>query len=95
MAKPAPAARPAAPAGLSTAMKRWWQEVVGAHELEPHRLRLLHLACQTWDRFDQARQIIAACKFSQSDNFPPLGGAPGSAAGRPARRARIKIYRAW
>jgi hypothetical protein len=72
--KPAPAARPAAPAGLSPAMARWWDQVLREHELEPHRLHLLELACRAKDRCEEARVAIAQKGTTYEDRF----GAPGS-----------------
>jgi phage terminase small subunit len=74
-AKPAPAARTPAPAppDLSEAMQRWWGEVVKEHdELELHQLQILRLACQAWDRCEQARKAIAEHGTTYEDRF----GAP-------------------
>jgi hypothetical protein len=93
MAKPAPAARPTATADLSTAMKRWWQDVVAAHELEPHRLRLLHLACQASDRCDQAREVMAELGTTYLDGFNAPRTRPEVAIERDARQAFARLLR--
>jgi hypothetical protein len=42
-------------------MQSWWSEVVAEIIfLEPHRARLLQLACESLDRVAEAREIIAA-----------------------------------
>jgi P27 family predicted phage terminase small subunit len=49
------------PAHLSVEMQAWWSEVVAeVFFLEPHRARLLQLACESLDRVAEARAIIAA-----------------------------------
>jgi phage terminase small subunit len=94
MAKTAPAARPAAPADLSPAVKRWWDEVVGVHELvEPHRLRLLHLACQASDRCDQAREAIAEHGSTYVDRFGAPRLRPEVAIERDSRQAFARLVR--
>lgn len=50
---------PKAPSHLSAAMKRWYASVVGEYALEPHHLRLLELACESYDRCEQARRTIS------------------------------------
>jgi hypothetical protein len=92
MGKPAPA-RPAAPADLSTAMKRWWDEVVAAHELEPHRLHLLHLACQAKDRCEQARKDIAEKGSTYEDRFGAPRLRPEVAIERDSRLAFARLLR--
>jgi P27 family predicted phage terminase small subunit len=41
------------------ATRRWFASVVGNWELEAHHVRLLTLACEAWDRCQQARETIA------------------------------------
>ena len=50
---------PQAPRHLRAATWRWWASVVDAYELEPHHVRLLTLAAETWERVTQAREVIA------------------------------------
>jgi P27 family predicted phage terminase small subunit len=50
---------PAAPAHLSATTRQWWRSVVERWELEQHHVRLLTLACESWDRGEQARELVA------------------------------------
>lgn len=49
---------PSAPRHLRAATRRWWYEVVGVYDLEPHHLRLLQAACEAWDRMTEAREAL-------------------------------------
>src|SRR5262245_42307477 len=49
----------APPRNLRPATKRWFREVTETWDLEPHHVRLLTLACQAWDRCEEAREQIA------------------------------------
>src|SRR5436190_20346316 len=95
MGKPAPAARTptAAPADLSAAMQRWWGEVVKEHELEPHRLHLLRLACQAWDRCEQARKAIAEHGATYADRFGAPRAHPQVAIERDSRLAFTRLLK--
>ncbi|RWA62129.1 MULTISPECIES: P27 family phage terminase small subunit [unclassified Mesorhizobium] len=50
---------PAAPAHLSAASRKWWDEIVREYQLESHHLRLLQAACESWERMQAARAAIA------------------------------------
>ena len=50
-------ARP--PGYLAPATRRWWKSVVESWELEDHHVRLLTLAAASWDRAEQARELLA------------------------------------
>jgi P27 family predicted phage terminase small subunit len=45
----------APPVHLSPSARQWWQTTVDAYVLQEHHLRLLQLACEAWDRSQQAR----------------------------------------
>jgi phage terminase small subunit len=92
-AKPAPALPAAPPAGLSPAMQRWWQDVVKEYELELHRLRLPQLACQAWDRCEQAREAIAEHGATYLDKFGAPRTHPQVAIERDSRQAFARLMR--
>ena len=47
-----------APQHLRAATRRWFEAVCADYELEEHHVRLLTLACEAWDRGQQARELI-------------------------------------
>ena len=46
------------PDHLSAEAAQWWRSVVEAYQLEPHHMKLLRLACEAYDRTQQARAEI-------------------------------------
>jgi phage terminase small subunit len=94
-AKSAPAARTPspAPADLSAAMQRWWGEVVKEHDLEPHRLHLLVLACWAYDRCEEARLAIAQHGATYSDRFNAPRAHPLIAIERDSRLAFARLLK--
>jgi len=51
----APDSLPQAPSHLSPSARQWWEIVVRDYILAEHHLRLLQLACEAWDRAQEAR----------------------------------------
>src|SRR5262245_11050016 len=49
---------PPSPAHLSEAMQQWWKAVVRDYDLDPHHLRLLEAAADSWDRMCEAREVL-------------------------------------
>jgi phage terminase small subunit len=74
-------------------MKFLWREVVEVHELEPHRLRLLQLMCQAWDRGEQARVAIAKHGITYPDRFGAPRLRPEVAVERDCRLTFARILR--
>jgi P27 family predicted phage terminase small subunit len=48
-----------APEHLKPETKAWWSAVVAEFQLEEHHRKLLRLACESWDRAQDAREAIA------------------------------------
>jgi P27 family predicted phage terminase small subunit len=48
----------APPAHLSPSARQWWETTVEAYVLHEHHLRLLQLACEAWDRAQEARERL-------------------------------------
>jgi phage terminase small subunit len=65
-----------APGYLSASARRWFAAVATTYHLEPHHVRLLTLCCQSWDRAEQARQVLAKEGLTYLD-------ARGNPHGRP------------
>jgi P27 family predicted phage terminase small subunit len=49
---------PEPPAHLSASSRQWWETTVALYELQEHHLRLLQLACESWDRCQAARSAL-------------------------------------
>ena len=68
-----------APRHLRTATGKWWRSVVKEWELEEHHVRLLTLACEAWDRAEEARKtvetegMIFKDRFGQPKEHPAVG----------------------
>jgi P27 family predicted phage terminase small subunit len=56
---PQPKTTPRPPKYLRASTRRWFASVVSMWALEEHHIRLLTLACEAWDRAQQAREVIA------------------------------------
>ena len=48
-----------APNHLKAATRRWFSEIAFTWTLETHHLKLLQAAAEAWDRYQQARALIA------------------------------------
>ena len=77
-------ARPAfeAPRHLRAATRAWVEAVVRDYELEPHHLRLLQLAGESWDRCQQAREALVREGITFRDRHGAIRPHPGVAMER-------------
>jgi phage terminase small subunit len=50
---------PQPPSHLSPSAAQWWRTTVETYVLQEHHLRLLQLACEAWDRAQEARKVLA------------------------------------
>ena len=81
------------PAHLSREVKKWFTEVLESYELEPHHLRLLTLAAESWDRCSQARAIIDREGLTYQDRFDAPRTRPEVSVERDSRLAFVRIIR--
>jgi phage terminase small subunit len=85
---------PRPPQHLAPATRKWWSSVVAEFELQPHHLRLLTLACQAWDRGEQARAELEKLRtlvyVDEHKSWRPL---PQVAIERDARIAFARLLR--
>jgi phage terminase small subunit len=58
-----------APIHLMPETQQWWLSVAEQWQLEPHHLKLLSLAAETWDRSIEARETIAREGAYYNDRF--------------------------
>ena len=81
------------PKHLSREVKKWFAQVIESYELEPHHLRLLALAAESWDRTCQARAIIDAQGMTYLDRFGAPRARPEISIERDSRTAFCRIIR--
>jgi len=81
------------PAHLKLATRRWWVSVVEDYQLEPHHIRLLTLAAESWDRCQQARQALAEHGLTFKDRFGQPHARPEVAIERDSRIAFARLLR--
>ncbi|MDI7865050.1 P27 family phage terminase small subunit [Rhizobiaceae bacterium n13] len=81
------------PDHLSDAAKRWWKSVVTDYELEPHHLKLLALACESWDRTQQARAILDREGICVTDDRKNVRAHPAVAIEKDSRIAFARLVR--
>jgi phage terminase small subunit len=72
-----------APAHLRKLTQAWWEGVNEDYALEPHHIKLLTLAAESWDRATMAREAIAEHGLVFSDRF-----------GSPRKRPEVSIAEA-
>jgi phage terminase small subunit len=71
------------PGHLRAETQRWWAGVNAEYALEPHHLKLLTLAAESWDRAMTAREAITEHGLTFLDRF-----------GSPRKRPEISIAEA-
>ena len=81
------------PQHLSREVKKWFAQVIESYELEPHHMRLLTLAAESWDRTCQARVIIDTQGMTYEDRFGAPKARPEIAIERDNRLAFVRIIR--
>ncbi|MBX3515228.1 MAG: hypothetical protein KF748_01160 [Xanthobacteraceae bacterium] len=84
---------PRAPEHLAEATRKWWQSVVKQYELEPHHLRLLQLAGESWDRSQEARLLIAKDGVTFRDDRGNIRANPAVAIERDSRIGFARLLR--
>jgi len=83
----------AAPDHLSEDAAKWWRTVNREFQLEPHHVRLLTLACEAWDRNQEARAILDAEGMTFLDRFGCPKARPEIAIQRDSRIAFARLLR--
>ena len=81
------------PKHLRAATKKWWSQVMADYELEPHHAKLLALAAETWDRCQQARELLDKHGLTYNDRFNAPCGRPEIAVERDSRLAFARLVR--
>jgi len=82
-----------APPHLRPDTAGWWLSVAADYALEPHHLRILTLAAESWDRGVEAREAIARHGCVYVDRFDQPRARPEVAMERDARIAFARLVR--
>ena len=82
-----------APAHLEPSTRKWFRQVVEEYDLGPHHVRLLTLACEAWDRAQQARELLAKSGPVINDRFDQPRAHPAVAIERDTRIAFARLVR--
>ncbi len=85
--------QPRAPGHLQATTRAWFNDVLRDYELEPHHVRLLSLACESWDRCSQAREALAGGGLTVTDRFGFPRARPEVAIERDSRIAFARLCR--
>jgi phage terminase small subunit len=56
--------RSLAPKHLRPATRRWFDEILASFELESQHVKILQIAAEAWDTYEQARDVIAEQGFT-------------------------------
>jgi P27 family predicted phage terminase small subunit len=84
---------PAPPKHLRAGTRRWWREIVSDYSLESHHLRLLEVACRTWDRLEEAGEALRRDGLTVTTNSGSTKAHPCVAIERDSRIAFARILR--
>jgi P27 family predicted phage terminase small subunit len=85
--------RPQPPAHISASARQWWQITVERFVLQEHHLRLLQLACEAWDRAQEARARLAQEGLTVPGREGGLRPHPCVGIERDARLAVARLLR--
>ena len=85
--------QPQPPKHLRPDTRKWWQSVLTDYELEAHHVKLLTLAAQAWDRYQEAREAIAKDGAYLPDRFGQLKAHPAVAVERDSRIGFARLVR--
>jgi phage terminase small subunit len=72
------------PPHLRPTTRAWYRSVLTDFELDPHHERLLQLAAESWDRVQEAREVIAKAGAYFTDNRGTPRAHPAIAVQRDA-----------
>ena len=81
------------PGHLSTRAKTFWRQTTAEFALEPHQLKLLGVACDAWDRQEQARAAIDMQGLLVDDRYGTPKPHPLIAVERDARVVFMRALR--
>jgi phage terminase small subunit len=82
-----------APTHLRKPTQVWWEGVNAEYALEPHHLKLLTLAAESWDRATLAREAITEHGLTYTDRFGSPRKRPEVSIAEGATIAFARLYR--
>ena len=82
-----------APPHLKAATRLWFEDVLANYELEPHHVRLLTLAAETWDEYQAARDAVKKHGLTFSNRYGEVKTRPEVAIERDCRIAFARLVR--
>jgi phage terminase small subunit len=83
----------APPSHLSPSMRQWWRDLNRTFDFEPHQLKILRLACEAYDRAQQARSVLQKRGLTYTDRFGAPKPRPEVAIERDARIGFARLVR--
>jgi P27 family predicted phage terminase small subunit len=81
------------PKHLRATTKKWFESVANTFVLEPHHVKLLTLAGESWDRCQQAREALAEHGMTFTDRLGTPRSRPEVAVERDSRIAFARLVR--
>jgi phage terminase small subunit len=81
------------PTHLRPETANWWKTLVVEFDLEHYHLRILRLACEAWDRGQEAREAIAEHGSVYVDRFGQPRARPEIAIERDCRISFARLMR--
>jgi phage terminase small subunit len=81
------------PAHLTESSGRWWAETVETFDLRPDHRKILTIAAQSWDRYEQAREILDREGISFLDRFGQVRPRPELSTERDAKMTFLRALR--
>ena len=82
-----------APKHLKAATRRWFDSVIHEYELEGHHVRLLTLACEAWDRCQEAREAVKKHGLTFENRYGEVKPRPEVAVEKENRIAFARLIR--
>ena len=81
------------PKHLKPTTKKWFRQVIEDYVLEPHHIKILTLAAETWDRCQEAREILDTEGLTYLDRFGCPRARPEVSVERDSRIAFARLVR--
>jgi P27 family predicted phage terminase small subunit len=84
---------PQPPSYLAPTTRAWWIDIVHEFEISPHQGRTLECAAQSWDRYQEARQLLAKEGLTFVDSKGMIRAHPLCAVERDNRISYLRALR--